>query len=105
MAKRSRARDVYPRRHVIHLDTTTDNDPFICSQNAHTALLTTVPSDRDGIVIGTILCTESVGAAEAVSWAIGHNPGRVATPTQDTRMAQLSQQAGTQFADLGRMTG
>ena len=33
---------------------------------------------------------ESVGAAEAVSWAIGHNPGRVATPTQDTRMAQSS---------------
>ena len=27
---------------------------------------------------------QSVGAAEAVSLAIGHNPGRVATPTQDT---------------------
>ena len=84
MAKRSRARDVYPCRHVIHLDTTTDYDPFICSQNAHTALLTIVPSDRDGIVIGNILCTESVGAAEEVSWAIGHNPGWVATPTQAT---------------------
>ena len=57
------------------------------------------------IIIGTILSTESVGAAEAVSWAVGHNPGRVTTPTQDTRMAQLSQQAGIQFADLGRMTG
>ena len=26
---------------------------------------------------------QSVGAAEAVSWAIGYNPGWVATPTQD----------------------
>ena len=48
---------------------------------------------------------QSVGAAKAVSWAIGHNPGWVATSTQDTRMAQSSQQAGTHFADLGRMTG
>ena len=28
---------------------------------------------------------QSVAAAQAVSLAIGHNPGRVATPTQDTR--------------------
>ena len=48
---------------------------------------------------------QSVGAAEAVSWAIAHNPGRVATPLQDTRMAQSSQQAGTHFAYLRRMTG
>ena len=48
---------------------------------------------------------QSVGAAEVVSWAIGHNPARVATPTQDTRIAQPSQQAGTHFVDLGRMTG
>ena len=27
---------------------------------------------------------QSISAAEAVSWAIGHNPGQVATPTQDT---------------------
>ena len=47
---------------------------------------------------------QSVGAAEAVSWAIGHNPGRVATPVQDIQMAQSSQQAGTHFANLGRMT-
>ena len=47
---------------------------------------------------------QSIGAVEAVSWAIGHNPGGVATPTQDTRMAQSSQQAGTHFADLRRMT-
>ena len=33
----------------------------------------------------------SVGAAEAVSWANGHNLGRVTTPTQDTQMAQSSQ--------------
>ena len=31
---------------------------------------------------------QSIDAAKAVSWAIGHNPGQVATPTQDTRMAQ-----------------
>ena len=48
---------------------------------------------------------QRVGAAEAVSWAIGHNPGWVAIPTQDTQMAQSSQQAGAHFADLGRMTG
>jgi len=49
--------------------------------------------------------TQSVSAAEAVSWSIGHNPGMVATPMQDTRMARSSQQAGTHFADLRRMTG
>ena len=43
---------------------------------------------------------QSLGAAKAVSLAVGHNPGRVATPTQDT-----SQHAGTHFAYLGRMTG
>ena len=48
---------------------------------------------------------QSVGAAEAVYWAIGHNPGWVATAMQDARMAQSSEQAGTHFADLGRMTG
>ena len=55
---------------------------------------------------------QSVGAAKAVSWAFGHNPGysnpehnRVATPTQDTRMAQSSQQADTHFSSLGKMTG
>jgi len=48
---------------------------------------------------------QSVDAAKAVSWAIGHNPGRVATPTQDTQAAQSSQQAGTYFADLRRMVG
>ena len=42
---------------------------------------------------------QSVGAASAVSLAIGHNPGRVATPTQDTSKLALI------FADLGRMTG
>ena len=47
---------------------------------------------------------QSVSAAKAVSWAIGHNPGRVATLTQDILMAQSSQQAGTHFADLRRMT-
>jgi len=48
---------------------------------------------------------QSIGAAAAGSWAIGHNPGRVATPTQDTQIAQSFQQAGTHFADLGKMTG
>ena len=48
---------------------------------------------------------QSIGAAEAVSWAIGHNPGWITTLTQDTQMAQSSQQAGTQFANLRRMTG
>ena len=48
---------------------------------------------------------QSVGAAEAVSWAIEHNPGWVTTLTQDTRMAQSPQQAGTHFVNLGRMTG
>ena len=48
---------------------------------------------------------QSIGAAETVSWDIGYNPGRVATPTQDTQMAQSSQQAGTHFADLRRITG
>jgi len=32
---------------------------------------------------------QSVGAASAVSLAIGHNPGRVATPTQYTSMLAL----------------
>ena len=36
---------------------------------------------------------QSIGAAKAVSWAVGHNPGQVATPTQDNRMAQSSQEA------------
>ena len=48
---------------------------------------------------------QSVGAAEAVSWAIGNNPIQVVTPKQDTQMAQSSQQAGTHFADLRMMTG
>ena len=48
---------------------------------------------------------QNISAAKAVSWAIGHNPGWVATPTQDTQMAQSFQQAGTHFADLRRMTG
>ena len=48
---------------------------------------------------------QSIGAANAVSWAIGHNPGWVATSTQNTQMAQSSQQAGIHFADLERMTG
>ena len=43
---------------------------------------------------------QSAGAAEA----IGHNPGQVTTLTQDTQMAQSSQQAGTHFADLRWMT-
>ena len=32
---------------------------------------------------------QSVGAAEAVSLATGHNPGRVATPTHDTNKLAL----------------
>ena len=48
---------------------------------------------------------QSISAAEAVSLVIGHNPGRDPTPTQDTRMTRSSQQAGTHFADLGRMAG
>ena len=32
---------------------------------------------------------QSVGAASAVSLAIGHNPGRIATPTQDTSKLAL----------------
>ena len=32
---------------------------------------------------------QSVGAAEAVSWAVGYNPGQVATPTQDTSKLAL----------------
>ena len=32
---------------------------------------------------------QSVGAASAVSLASGHNPGRVATPTQYTSMLAL----------------
>ena len=48
---------------------------------------------------------QSIGAAEVVSWATEHNSGWVTAPTQDTQMAQSSQQAGTHFADLGRMTG
>ena len=32
---------------------------------------------------------QSVGAAETVSLAIGHNPGRVTTPTQYTSMLAL----------------
>ena len=48
---------------------------------------------------------QSVGAAEAVSLAIGHNPGWVTTLMQDTQMAQSSKQAGTHIADLRRMTG
>ena len=48
---------------------------------------------------------QSVGAAEAASLAFGHNPGWDATPTQDTQMAQSSQQAGTHFVDLRSVTG
>ena len=48
---------------------------------------------------------QSVGAAEAVSWAIEHNPGRVATPMQDTQNDFLTQEAGTHFADLRGTTG
>ena len=48
---------------------------------------------------------QSIGAAKAISWAIGNNPGWVANPTQDTQMAQSSQQAGTHFSNLRRMTG
>ena len=48
---------------------------------------------------------QSIGADWAVSWAVGHNPGQVATPTQDTQMAQSSQYAGTHFVDLRKMTG
>ena len=48
---------------------------------------------------------QRVGAADAVSCAIGHNPGQVATLTQDTQMAQSSQHAGTHFANLRRMIG
>ena len=47
----------------------------------------------------------NIGAAEAFSWALGHNPGHVTTPTKDTQMSQSSQQAGTHFANLRRMTG
>ena len=32
---------------------------------------------------------QSIGAAEAASLAIGHNPGQVATPTQYTSMLAL----------------
>ena len=60
--------------------------------------------DRSILPLGPY-SVQSVGAAKAVSWVIGHNPGRVATPTQDTQMAQSSQQAGTHFVNLGRMTG
>ena len=48
---------------------------------------------------------QSISVAKSVSWAVEHNPEWVTTPTQDTRIAQSSQQAGTHFADLGRMTG
>ena len=48
---------------------------------------------------------QSISAAKVVSWAIGHNPGWVTTPTQETQMAQSSQQAGTHFANLRRMAG
>ena len=33
---------------------------------------------------------QRVGAASAVSMAIGHNPGRVATPTQDSSKLALT---------------
>ena len=49
---------------------------------------------QGGIVPLEPYSVHSVGAAKAVSWAIGHNPGQVATLTGDTRMAQSSQQAG-----------
>ena len=48
---------------------------------------------------------QSVAAAEAVSLAIEHNSAWVTTPMQDIWMAQSSQQAGTHFANLKRMTG
>ena len=42
---------------------------------------------------------QRVGAAKAVSLAIGHNPGQVTPQTQDTSKPALN------FADLRRMTG
>jgi len=48
---------------------------------------------------------QSISPAKAVSWAIGHKAEQVITPTQDTQMAHSSQQAGTHFANLRRMTG
>ena len=54
--------------------------------------------------IGTILCIEH-WYAKAVSWTIGYNLEQVTTLTQETKMAQSSQQAGTHFANLRRMTG
>ena len=71
------------------------------SESIHTLQLLSHPSIHP---LG-LYPVQSVGGTEAVSWAIGHNPGRVATPTQNTRMAQSSQQAGTNFANLRRMTG
>ena len=32
---------------------------------------------------------QSFGSAYAVTWVIGHNPGRVATPTQETNKLAL----------------
>ena len=32
---------------------------------------------------------QSGGAAKGVTWVIGHNPGRVATPTKDTSKLAL----------------
>ena len=42
---------------------------------------------------------QSVGAASAVSWAIGHNPGWVTTSTHEISKLALI------FADPRRMTG
>ena len=60
------------------------------------------PSNPLGLNVHWDRSVQSVGTAKAVSWAIGHNPGRVTTSTQDTQMAQSSQQAGTRFANHRR---
>ena len=45
--------------------------------------------------------TQNVGAAAAVSWAIGHNPGWVANLTQDTRRRQCEWRGRRQHKGKG----
>ena len=52
-------------------------------------LCSTKQLDGLKLLFSTRDSVQSVGAAEAVSFAIGHNPGRVATATQDTSKLAL----------------
>jgi len=61
----------------------------MCHQNPSTTFWNILHTVKTSIYPLGPYSVQTVGAAWAVSWAIGHNPGRVATPTQDTSVLAL----------------